>query len=144
MNSPLILRSSPSNYAVLGIILGPIFLGYVALTFVSLNMWPGLLASGALLAAVLGWIASIRLVVTNDRIMYSDWLRSREMALLDIKNVRIATGLAFDEKHHLLPFRRLVLEPRGNKTQQTVFMNLATFSPHDIKALVSRLDAAKT
>jgi hypothetical protein len=129
---------------VFGIILGPIFLLYVVLTFVNPGLWFGLLGSGALLAAVFGWLTSVRLVVTNDRITYRDWLRSREMALADMETFRIATGLAFDEKKHMLPFRRLVLEPRGNKTLRTVFMNLATFSPRDIKALVSRLDAAKT
>jgi hypothetical protein len=124
---------------VLSIILGPIFLANVVLTFVSFNMLPGLLASGILFVGVLSWFASVRLVVTNDRIKYRDWLRSADLPFADIGNVRIATGFALNQKGRLLPFRRLVLESSKNGNPQTIYMNLAKFSPHDVNELISLL-----
>ncbi len=98
------IRTQPFTYTIFGILIGPIFLGWMLIAWSnpSSSNWEGAAAAGVLLGIVWLWFFVLEVDLHSDRLVLQTLLGKRELRYSEIRKVetvirhyRGATGRAW-------------------------------------------------
>jgi hypothetical protein len=129
-----------SAYLVLDGIPAILLVAYIGLSLHGARAWNVVAVLSAILAFVHIWIRSHSLVLSDTEIHYHTLLRTKGIALSDVKDFRVAAGLeGYWDRLRGGGLVRVVIRPRAGTRVDPLVINAKLFSPSDIGELFSLL-----
>jgi len=138
---PYIIKAEWTSSLLFLILLGPIVILFLHLSFKSLSALPGFILSLSVLSGVLVWLRSFKITILEGEVIYDTlFSKNNRMAFTDIKKLEISIG-ASNRKAGFVRFN--VCSGAG-----MIAINMKPFGKHDLAVLAdvlaSRAPGAKT
>jgi hypothetical protein len=138
----IVLRTSTTMYVLLGGIVASVnlFSGFVAATK-DPSLWTPTAIGALMFAALMTWMGTTSLVLTNDHIRYRSLFVTKEYPLRNVVKANFAIGFV---PLSYKPFQRVVLTVRDGNSKHDVTINAGLFDREKTRHLIDALNTRLT